>query len=96
MANREDFKIYITSAGDPSVGIQGENTYLAMERRLVPGPWWNDFLQEGDWERGRAIFREQLDQAFSELVGESVDVLFEDECPNCRRLKDGCQCDGYD
>jgi hypothetical protein len=73
--------IYISAKGDESAGIPGIQETL--ERLFLP-----DLDMSEERERVRRIFTE----AFSELWDDKAYVRFEDECPDCGKLKVNCIC----
>lgn len=73
--------IFITVAGDPSVGIPSITDRIELQ--------WD--LDEYPDERNR--IRGILQRAWSELYDDKAGVRFGDECPNCGRLKVNCMCE---
>jgi hypothetical protein len=73
--------VIVSAHGDPSVGIPSISEKL--EGLFLP-----DLDTSDERERVRKIFHE----AFSELWDDYADVRFEDECPDCYKLKNNCVC----
>jgi hypothetical protein len=63
-------KAYITTTGDPSVGINGDDLTL-------------DGLWDIDQQEDREDVRKALKAMYSDFLGEPAGVRFEDECPEC-------------
>ncbi len=75
-------KITIISQGDESVGIFGSEATVELDKVFVT-----------ENEGMREIVRNILSGAFGELFDGSVEVRFEDECPDCYSTeghKSGC------
>lgn len=74
-------KVFITSAGDPSVGIR--SITASVDIGIEP----ND-------EEDREAIRETLANAFGEIWDDKVGVRFEDECVDCGNpsSEEGQQC----
>ncbi|MFA5037505.1 MAG: hypothetical protein WC479_10070 [Candidatus Izemoplasmatales bacterium] len=81
-------KLEIQGQGDRSVGIEGENTAILIERRFISGDY-------GDENDCRNWIRDKVVELFKELFDDSrVTARFEDECWDCGKIKSNCKCEG--
>lgn len=69
-------RVFVSTAGDPSVGIQGNGA-------TIEGPW---LLDPTAWDPDELVpaledFRHGIGRAFSELWGEEAQVVFDYEIP---------------
>lgn len=78
--------IYVEIPGDPSVGIPHET--LKAEIGL------EDFehLAEEDRKQERESIRRSFKNLYSFIHDNYAHVWFEDECPDCGKLKRKCDC----
>jgi hypothetical protein len=84
--NVEYIKLHIQSQGDSSVGIQGDDTTILIDKKFINGDY-------GDAPECRDFIRTNISEIFKELFDDNIIFChFEDECPNCKQLITECEC----
>ncbi len=73
--------VFINMHGDPSVGIFSITDRIEL--------WWD--LDNPDMSERQRV-REILERAWSELYDDKATARFDDECPDCLKLKVNCIC----
>jgi hypothetical protein len=88
--SKKFIKLTVTSQGDRSVGIWGNEATLIIERKLVNGDY-------GDSKDCRKFIKESVIKMFNELFDDTrVHACFNDECWNCGQLLTDCKCGEYE